>query len=85
MEERPVTNYIIHPLYENYYFDVALILLEEPLIFTPRIQPLCLPSKAENSSDVMHRWGLKVQGWSPNDDGRYNKLLILTEIVVNVR
>ncbi|KAE8578233.1 hypothetical protein XENTR_v10023410 [Xenopus tropicalis] len=44
---RGVKNITVHPdyMYEGSSGDIALIELEEPIVFTPSIQPVCLPSQ----------------------------------------
>ena len=85
VQERKITNYQVHPDYKDpaMHFDVAVILLEEPLIFSSNLQPVCLPTEARSSPRDILNWGLKVQGWSPKTVTDQNEL-ILTEIIVNV-
>ena len=47
------------------------------------MKPLCLPEKAENSSESIANYFLRFQGWSPNQQDNYK--LFLTEINVNVK
>ena len=47
------------------------------------MKPLCLPEKAENSSESIQHDFLSFQGWSPNEQD--NDKLFLTEINVNVK
>ena len=47
------------------------------------MKPLCLPEKAENSSESIQHDFLRFQGWSPNQQD--NDKLYLTEINVNVK
>ena len=47
------------------------------------MKPLCLPEKAENSSESIQHDFLHFQGWSPNQQD--NDKLYLTEINVNVK
>ena len=49
-EDRKIKEYIVHPnyMFPAFYFDIALILLEEDLIFSSRISPICLPETSQS-------------------------------------
>lgn len=58
----PVSELIVHELYNNsdIYYDLALIRLQEPLVFHDTLRPACLPTDAAESYEG--RWGY-VYGW----------------------
>ena len=83
--ERRIESYEIHPNYDNrsFYYDVAILFLDEPLTLSKKIYPICLPTKGTEASEITN-WGLTVQGWSPSSVTNQDKL-VLTEINVKVR
>ena len=72
-EDRKIEEYINHPNYKypEFYFDVALILLEEDLNFSSRISPICLPEKAQSHPGAST--AVSVQGWGKDADGSIGK------------
>jgi secreted trypsin-like serine protease len=85
--EVKIKDFIIHHKYkyENrrkflLNFDVAMIVLEEPVTFSDFIQPVCLPNPKEQSQGPLTEtgWGNTVA--SP---GRKKSALILQELDVN--
>jgi len=44
--ERGVSKKVVHPQYNfyTYEYDLALVKLEQPLVFAPHIMPICLPA-----------------------------------------
>lgn len=67
----PVSELIVHELYKNsdIYFDVALIRLQEPLVFHKYLRPACLPTDAAESYGG--RLGF-VYGWGITNVSDYN-------------
>ena len=72
-EERRIKEYKRHPKYEypKYYFDVAVIILEDELKFSARISAICLPQNP--SSQPASLTSLTVQGWGKNEKGKSGK------------
>ena len=54
------------------------------MVFSTTIQPICLPSKSESSSEVIENWALRTQGWSPLEEDDLDSL-VLSEIQIQVR
>ena len=65
-QDRKIKNVKIHPDHnkKDWYFDVALIFLEEKLIFTHRISSLCFPEKPYEHPGIGR--AVTVQGWGEN-------------------
>ena len=72
-EDRKIKEYIVHPnyMFPAFYFDIALILLEEDLIFSSRISPICLPETAQSHPGA--RTAISVQGWGKDASGSSGK------------
>lgn len=77
-QERTVRRKIVHPQYNffTYENDLALVELEEPIIFQPHISPICLP---EESVQLLGR-NATVTGW-----GRLSEGGILPSVLQEVR
>ena len=82
-EDRKIKEYIVHPnyIFPAFYFDIALILLEEDLIFSSRISPICLPEIAQSHPGA--RTAISVQGWGKDVGGSFGKKV--TEANVAIR
>ena len=69
-EEREILDVKIHPDYDSvsrtFYFDIAIITVEEEFKFSSRISPICLPviSSLHPGDGI----GISVQGWGANGD-----------------
>ncbi|XP_037532311.1 suppressor of tumorigenicity 14 protein [Nematolebias whitei] len=61
-QQRKLKKIITHPLYSQmtYDYDIALLELSEPLVFSNTIQPICLPSSSHVFPAGMSCW---VTGW----------------------
>ena len=72
-EDRRIKEYKRHPKYEypKFYFDVAVIILEDELKFSARISAICLPQNP--SSQPASLTSLTVQGWGKNEKGNSGK------------
>ena len=81
-EDRKIKDYVNHPDFKFpvYYFDVALIVLEEELTFSARISPICLPQTASNYPDNVP---ISVQGWGKDGDGSFGQRL--SDLSVGIR
>lgn len=66
--QRRVAKIIPHPLYSQmtYDYDIALLELSEPLVFSNTIQPICLPSSSHVFPAGMSCW---VTGWGAVREG----------------
>lgn len=65
--ERGVTKKIVHPKYNffTYEYDLALVRLEEPVVFQPNIAPICLPAADETlvgENGTVTGWGRLSEG-----------------------
>ena len=82
-QDRKIQEVRIHPDHNNkdWYFDLALLFLEEKLIFTGRISPLCLPEKPFKHPGVGRT--VSVQGWGENSNGDIGREV--SEATVTVR
>ncbi|XP_055549758.1 serine proteinase stubble isoform X1 [Wyeomyia smithii] len=65
--ERAVAKKVVHPKYNffTYEFDLALVKLEQPLIFAPHISPICLPG----TDDLLIGENATVTGWGRLSEG----------------
>ena len=72
-EDRKIKEYIVHPnyMFPAFYFDIALILLEEDLIFSSRISPICLPETSQSHPGANS--AISVQGWGKDVGGSFGK------------
>ena len=82
-QDRKIQEVNIHPDHNNkdWYFDLALLFLEEVLIFTGRISPLCLPEKPFKHPGVGRT--VSVQGWGEDINGVIG--MQVSEATVTVR
>ena len=69
--ERNIANVSIHPLYNagKFYYDVAVLVLDEELDFNDRINKVCLPPIS--TDDGSHRYGhlATLTGWGESEPG----------------
>ena len=74
-----------HPKFDFpiYYFDVALIVVEDEIRFTSRISPICLPQTT--SSHPGENLSITVQGWGQDPDGKSAKKVAETSYGVRSR
>ena len=68
---RKIQDYKLHPQfsYPVYYFDVALIILVEDLIFSEHISPICLQQSVSSYAGENNNF-ITVQGWGKDDEGK---------------
>ena len=71
-EDKRIKEYKKHPKYEipKFYFDVAIIILEEELIFSSRISAICLPQATMTHPGQVP---ISVQGWGKDEEGNSGK------------
>ena len=69
--ERKIQEFRLHPkyTYPEYYFDVAVIILDEDLSFSKLISPICLPQNVSSHPGENNSF-LTVQGWGKDDEGK---------------
>ena len=81
--ERGIQEYKLHPdfTYPEYYYDVAIIIMDKELIFSPHISPICLPQSV--SSNLYPGTIITTQGWGVDDDGNSGETA--TAVSVGVR
>lgn len=60
-----VSHYEIHPKFPNNGYDIALLVLKEPVKFTKTISPICI--RAFESDSNFQNKKLTVVGWGIND------------------
>ena len=69
-EQRDIWDVKTHPDYDSvsnaYYFDIAIITVDEEFKFSARISPICLP--VNSSLHPGDGIGISVQGWGANGD-----------------
>ncbi|XP_058821653.1 serine proteinase stubble isoform X2 [Topomyia yanbarensis] len=65
--ERAVARKVVHPKYNffTYEFDLALVKLEQALVFAPHISPICLPG----TDDLLIGENATVTGWGRLSEG----------------
>ncbi|XP_055635122.1 serine proteinase stubble isoform X2 [Toxorhynchites rutilus septentrionalis] len=65
--ERAVSKKVVHPKYNffTYEFDLALVKLEQSLVFAPHISPICLPA----TDDLLIGENATVTGWGRLSEG----------------
>ena len=70
-EERKIVDKKIHPDYDSdslaFYFDIAIITVDEGFKFSSRISPICLPDTS--SIHPGNGIGISVQGWEVTGRG----------------
>ena len=83
-EDRNISDVKIHPDYDcdslAFYFDIAIITVDEGFKFSSRISPICLPdiSSIHPGSGI----GISVQGWGVTDRGNGKEV---SQASVNIR
>ena len=70
VETRKIQEFRRHPnfTFPEFYFDVALIILDEELIFSQHISPICLPQSVSSYAGENNNF-LIAQGWGKDDEG----------------
>ena len=81
-QDRRIKEVMNHPDWNNnYYYDMALLVLEKELTFSGRVSSLCLPERAyTHPGDGM---SILVQGWGEDINGRSGSQV--TDVTVTVR
>ena len=83
-EEREILDKAVHPDYNNvsleYYFDIAIVTVDEEFNFSLRISPICLPDAS--SLHPGNGIGIDVQGWGVTDKGNGKDV---SQVSVNIR
>ena len=69
--ERKIQEFKVHPGYTFpvYYFDVAVIILDEDLSFSRQITAICLPQNVSSYPGAKNSF-ITVQGWGKDDEGK---------------
>merc|ERR1711935_493420 len=64
-QEYKIKEFVTHPNYKTYevYFDVAIIELDKPLIFSFTIHPICLPKMANTDIDNLKNVPATISGY----------------------
>jgi hypothetical protein len=73
--ERNISHTYVHPQFDNYaaYYDVAILQLVQPIQYSERIRPICLPQ--QNHSMTPDGKLLRVIGWGLTDNNVQTSLL----------
>ena len=83
-KERKIVDKKIHPDYDSdslaFYFDIAIITVDEEFKFSSRIFPICLPDTS--SIHPGNGIGISVQGWGVTDRGNGKEV---SQVSVNIR
>uniref|UniRef100_A0A146M6H5 Phenoloxidase-activating factor 2 n=2 Tax=Lygus hesperus TaxID=30085 RepID=A0A146M6H5_LYGHE len=79
-QERPVTKIITHPAYDDdtLHNDIALLVTDEPFIFAPNVNILCLPKE----EDVILDSDCLVAGWGKDMEGDSHQVLKKTTLPI---
>jgi secreted trypsin-like serine protease len=79
-EDRKIKKYTRHPKYEfpKFYFDIALVFLEEELIFSSRISPICLPQTTMTHPGAGA--SMSIQGWGKDEEGSFGKRVSVANV-----
>ncbi|XP_071039042.1 clotting factor C isoform X1 [Parasteatoda tepidariorum] len=78
------TRLVLHPNYNNstYAFDIALIKFFPRIRYTPRIQPVCLPTKSTTTFNLRpNKYGY-VTGWGQTETDLPSKELLMAYLPV---
>ena len=83
--ERGIQEYKLHPdfTYPEYYYDVAIIIMDKELVFSPHISPICLPQSV--SSYPSPGTIITTQGWGVGDDGNYGETASAVSVGVRLK
>ncbi|GIY31553.1 clotting factor B [Caerostris darwini] len=76
---------IIHPQYlpREYYNDIAVIRLKDPINFESNVRPICLPTSPDMRRKRLQDREVTVTGWGDQDFGG-KRATILREVTVKV-
>ena len=82
--ERFVKNLFIHSEYDGYqfYFDIALIELDQELEFHDGISPICLPKSASDNVDGRKNNAATLMGWGSSYRKRTSNILKQTQVTI---
>uniref|UniRef100_A0AAG5D0H7 Peptidase S1 domain-containing protein n=1 Tax=Anopheles atroparvus TaxID=41427 RepID=A0AAG5D0H7_ANOAO len=75
IQERDVASIIVHPDYDDYDNtgnDIALMVLQQAIIYTDLVRPICLWNGNDNIEDIVGRTGY-VSGWGITEKGSAKK------------
>uniref|UniRef100_A0A182IPP3 Uncharacterized protein n=1 Tax=Anopheles atroparvus TaxID=41427 RepID=A0A182IPP3_ANOAO len=75
IQERDVASIIVHPDYDDYDNtgnDIALMVLQQAIIYTDLIRPICLWNGNDNVEEIVGRTGY-VSGWGITEKGSAKK------------
>ena len=70
--EKRIKETKIHPKFElnskAAYFDVAILVLDSPVVFCDSIRPVCLPNAPSDDADHLIGAAVSVSGWGKTDE-----------------
>ena len=71
-EKRFVKQSYVHPMYHSdyFYYDLALLELDNPLQFSPSISPVCIPTDPINDVDSRRQQAATWLGWGKIGPGK---------------
>lgn len=73
-ERRYIKNLTIHPNYDSTWFknDIVILELDQPINFTDRIQPICMPSVEVTGGEdtIVMGWGYNYGTVAPADENK---------------
>ena len=72
---RKIADFINHPKYlsGNNYFDVAVIVADQPVIFTSNVMPICLPLRPIDDENAFEEKFVNLAGWGLKYDKEIKK------------
>ncbi len=69
--ERKIKKKIVHPDFDRIknasYYDVSILILEEAVVFSDKIRPICLPESPSVEADHLAGVAVSVSGWGVTD------------------
>ena len=85
VEVREVTASNLHPDYVSgqAYFDAAVLSFDEPVNYSPEIQPLCLPDEATDEQDKFVDRAVSLAGWGTNGRNSTTQTNVLQSIMIS--
>ena len=79
-QDRRIEQYKKHPKYEYpiYYFDLALVFLEEDLVFSSKISAISLPHTTMTHPGAGA--SMSIQGWGKDEEGSFGKRVSVANV-----
>ena len=79
-------DYEIHPQYiGNAYYDVSIIKVNQTILFSENVWPVCLPSKYSTDKNNLEKQQGIVIGYGPVDSNSDNPDLVLSSLPLQIK